>query len=133
MKVVGLDGRTYSWKLAGHVPLDSDDRPRSSNHIRARALLATLFPADQRLEEVSLPGSGGLFADFYLPNRKFIIEVHGAQHFRFNGFFHETRLDFVQAQARDRRKAEWCQINNIRLIELAHDQSDESWAERIIG
>ena len=75
---------------------------------------------DRILEEVTLPGtktirSKCLRADFYIPNRNLIVEVHGEQHFRFNAFHFDDKLAFFRAQARDRNKADWCKLNEIRF------------------
>lgn len=133
MNVTGLDGRTYPWRLAGHIPLGDDSRPRSGLHLRARLLLAKLFPADARLEEVPLPGTGGLSGDFYLPARRVMVEVQGQQHTEFTPHFHETRLDFIGGQRRDRRKVSWCEQNGITLVEFPFDERDDQWAGRILG
>jgi hypothetical protein len=133
VKVLGLDGREYHWPPAGHVPLLSDGRPRSADHKRARLLLARLFPNDVRLEEVPLPGSGKLFCDFVLPNRRIVVEVNGPQHYEFVRHFHKTRLGFVQALARDRKKKEWSERNDLRLVEWPYFESDGEWERRILA
>ena len=133
MKIKGLDGQTYTLKLNGKQPLQSDTSGRSKFHVRARQLLKKLYPNEQRLEEVSLPGSGGLTADFFLPGRRLLVEVHGQQHYEPNGFFHKTPIDFFQGQRRDRRKGEWAELNNLTFVELPFDESDTEWSDRIQG
>jgi hypothetical protein len=131
MKVQGLDGRTYSWNLSGHVPLLSEESG-SQYHERCRLLLSRLFPLDRRLEEVPLPGSGELRGDFYLPGRRLMLEVHGRQHYEFVAHFHKTRLGFLQSQERDQKKKEWCGINGIVYVELPWNESDDDWSKRIL-
>jgi hypothetical protein len=130
VRVKGLDGRTYNLDLTGHVPLGSE-QVGSDGHERARKLLEKLFSLDRRLEEVTLPGTGSLRADFFLPARKLVAEVHGRQHYEFVPHFHKDRLGFMRAQARDRQKREWCELNNITYVELPDDESDDQWAARI--
>ena len=132
MKIIGLDGKTYTWSLTNHVPYKDDDRPRSQYHVRARNLLTFEFPCDRILEEISLPGCG-LFADFYIPKRKLMIEVHGSQHYEFNSFFYKSKADFYKAQARDRKKASWASLNSITYIELPYIESDDEWRARIVN
>jgi hypothetical protein len=132
MKVQGLDGRTYHWSLKGHVPLGSEEAG-SEYHARARMLLAQLFPADRRLEEVGLPGSGDLRADFYLPARRLVVEVHGRQHYEFVAFFHKTFFGFLQHQRRDLEKQAWCVLNALTYCELPYDESDPEWSRRILA
>ncbi len=132
MKVVGLDGRNYNWPLHNRSPLGSDPTRRSSGHLRARALLEALFPSDRRLEEVPLPGTGGLRADFVLPGRRLVAEVQGRQHGAYVPHFHRTEVGFLGSLGRDRRKAQWCELNDLTLVELDDDESDEQWRERIL-
>jgi hypothetical protein len=130
MKVKGLDGRTYNLDLTGRVPLESE-QGGSLPHARCRALLERLFPADRRLEEVALPGSGHLRLDFLLPGRRLAIEVHGEQHYRFVPHFHKTRLGFIQHLKRDTLKVDWCILNRLTHVELRHDGTDADWTARL--
>lgn len=131
MKIMGLDGRSYTWKLTEHVPLESDDIKRSSLHIQARELLREMYPLERVLEEVTLPGSGGLAVDFYIPTQKLFVEVQGRQHYQFIKIFYQDIQDFYDAKRRDRRKREWAEINNIRLVEFPYDESPGRWRERV--
>jgi hypothetical protein len=130
MKVRDLNGREHSWNLSGHVPPKNDTYRRSQYHLRARALLLEMFPLDQILEEVPLPGTR-LTADFYLPLRKMLIEVHGEQHYKYIPHFHGNRAGFIRSKKNDANKEEWCQINNIEYIALKHTDSDEEWEQNV--
>jgi hypothetical protein len=131
VKVTGLDGKTYSWTFSGNMPDYDDEKTRSSLHLLARNILKSIYPMDRILEEVSLPGSNGLTADFWLPLRKTIVEVHGEQHYKYIPFFHNTVLNFYHSKRNDKNKAEWCSINNIFLIELPFNESEQQWRKRI--
>lgn len=134
MKVTGLDGREYSWSAARK---QGKSNKKSKLHKKARKVLNEIFPFDRVLEEVSLPGTRSqtrkttLFADFYIPNRSLIIEVHGRQHFEYVSFFHEDRLAFHKAKARDRDKRSWCELNHIALIEFLFNESEEEWRGKL--
>jgi hypothetical protein len=128
-KVKDTNGREHTWNLSGTVPEISDIRPRSALHIKARALLKEMFPLDQICEEVELPGER-LYADFFLPLRKFVVEVHGEQHFKYNSHFHGSlqeggMKEFTDSIKRDVRKAKWCEINNIVLVVLPYNKEAE--------
>lgn len=125
MRVKGLDGRDYTWKVTGRTTLDSAGG--SSYHRRARLLLAGLFPNEPVLEEVSLPGTKRLRADFVVFARRLVVEVQGGQHTRFNGFMHKTPLGFMKSLQRDRNKRSWCELNGIRYVELQCDGTDDDW------
>lgn len=134
MRVVDLDGNTHAWKIAGRT-VDIDSRPRSELHLRTRSLLKQLYPTIPILEEIPIPINMGktLHLDFYVPLTQLAIEVHGEQHYKFIPFFHGNRLKFIAAKRNDSFKAEWCQINDIRLVVLPYNETDEKWMERING
>ena len=138
MKAIGLDGKERSWNLSKHRNNKNSSRPRSQYHIRARNLLRKIYPRDKILEEVSLPGSNTetrkstLFADFFIPNRSLIVEVHGQQHYEYNAFYHnKKKINFYKAQARDRDKLEWCCLNNIRVAVLKYSDDLEEWERQV--
>jgi hypothetical protein len=131
MKFLGLDGKEHTTTLVikkrGKV---------SKHHERARTLLKELYPLDQVFEEVTLPGSktaknGTLYADFYIHSRSLMVEVQGTQHDEFNSFFHANKLEYHKGKARDKAKREWCELNDITLIELPCGETDEQWRDRI--
>lgn len=131
MKYLGLDGRQYT------LTFNSTIRGTcSSYHLRARQLLKDMFPFDRIFEEIALPGvksvkNGQLYLDFLIPSKDLAIEVQGEQHSKYTPFFHDNKLDFGRAQFRDNRKREWCEMNNITLIELNFDEDDNEWRCKI--
>lgn len=132
MKVTGFDEREYNWNLIGYVPKKSQSRPRSGPHKTARALLQSMFPLETILEEVFLPGChNSLYVDFYLPNYKLGVEVHGQQHYKFIEHFHKTKLGFFEALKRDQKKAKWFSINNLKLVVLPDNEAEDEWRRRI--
>ena len=133
MKTRGLDGQIHNWKLHGYVVRASESRPRSKLHLKARTILKDIFPTVQILEEVAAPitRTEKLFFDFYLNTVKLVVEVHGQQHYKFNTLFHTSAQDFANQRKRDRRKAEWCEYNNITYIELPYNEDEDQWRIRI--
>ena len=133
MKIQGLDGREYVWKLKKHY---NNQRSNSSKlHKTARKLLKKMFPVHTILEEVTLPGSSqkkSLSADFVLLDLKLMIEVHGEQHYKFNNFYHANIFEFVRSKKRDTHKRQWAELNNFMLIVLPFNKIDQ-WEELING
>lgn len=134
MKVIGLNDKEYNLNLANY----SIKREQCSYyHKLARELLQDMFKGYNIYEEIKLPGTvnpakkSALHLDFFIPNAKLGIEVHGEQHFKYIPYFHKTKEGFLRSKARDRAKAEWCVINNINLIELRWDESLEYWRNKI--
>jgi len=134
MKVVGFDGKEYTWNLA---KFKRKKRKASKPHKRASILLREMFPLLSVLEEATIPGSetrrrrSKLYCDFFLPEIMVMVEVHGRQHYEYNPFFHTDKKSFGRAKMRDKEKIEWCGINEIELIELPDTETDEEWKERL--
>lgn len=134
MKIKGLDNREHSWILESS---QREDENRSKLHLRARELIKTMFPYDKFYEDVTLPGSSNgsnksvLYADFFLPLRKLMIEVNGRQHTEYVRFFHGDKNNYKKSLARDKNKIAWCELNNIRIVYLNHDEDDETWRKKI--
>ena len=75
-----------------------------------------------------------LSLDFYNHNRKIAVEVQGAQHLQFVKHFHKTRANFVRQIKRDTKKLEFCEINNIKLIEIyPEDELSEEFFAKLLG
>lgn len=131
MKVVGLDGKIQTWSLMhGNNP----ERKSSAYHKKARTLLKELFRSDVIWEEVTIPGMRPpLYADFVLPFRKLVVEVHGEQHYKWIEHFHSTKKEFLIAQARDAKKSDWCKLNGLAFVELPYMETIDEWRERIIN
>jgi hypothetical protein len=106
---------------------------RSSYHLAARSIISSIYPTLQILEEVpiQLRRNETLYLDFYLPLKKICLEVHGEQHYKFVPFYHHTVLNFLKSQKRDKEKQEWCNLNGIQYIDLAYNESEEVWSEKI--
>ena len=132
MLVKDLDNNSHNWNLRGNMARGKIDN-KSSLHLRARAILQSAFPTMQILEEVPIPlrRSETLYLDFYLPLNKLCVEVHGEQHYRFVGHYHNNPIGFVKQKKRDKEKIEWCEINDITYVELPFDEDDSQWAKRI--
>lgn len=129
MKIQDFEGHTYNWPPSGHTPLNDDIRPRSELHVRARKLLRKIYPTQRILEEVPIPC--GLYLDFFLPSVKMAVEVQGQQHFSQVEFF-QSKSGFLKGQKNDQTKRNWCELNNIKLVELRYDEEDEEWKNKIV-
>ena len=58
--------------------------------------------------------------DFFLLQYNLLIEVDGAQHYKFSKIFHKKRQDFLKAQERDRRKNSYALSHNISLYRIPY-------------
>ena len=130
MKVIGLDNKSYVLNTALYRRQVNNC---SQQHLRARAILKELFSLNQILEEVSLPGTKLLAADFFIPDLKMMVEVQGQQHYKYVPHFHGNASGFRASQKRDNNKKTWCELNQISLIELNSLESDDEWRARLSG
>lgn len=128
MKVFGLDNRQHVLNTALYRRQSNNC---SQQHIRARAILKELFSLNQILEEVSLPGTSKLTADFFIPDLRLIIEVNGQQHYKYVKHFHGNKKGFQASKQRDNNKKTWCELNQITLIELNSLESDDEWRTKL--
>lgn len=134
MKVTGFDGKVRSWAVHNFKARGNT----SGLHANVRKLLKKLFPYDTICEELTLPGSnkneknGLLFADFFVPTKKMIVEAHGEQHYKYNSHFFKTKQEFFEAKTRDSNKKEWCEMNDIVYVELSHKDSESDWEAEIV-
>ena len=128
MQVIDLQGNRSNWRPTGATTATTKSGP----HTRARELLKTLYFSCQILEEVSFNPAPKqtLFLDFYIPTLKIAVEVQGNQHDNYTPFFHKNQFNFGKAKGRDRDKANWCEINNIKLVELPEDEDENEWRKR---
>lgn len=132
MLIKDLDGKSHNWTLRGNIAHGQISN-KSSGHLEARKLLSNIFPTLQVLEEVPIPlrKSQTLYLDFYLPLNKLCVEVHGEQHYKFIAHYHRNQIGFLKHKKRDREKIEWCEINDIRYVELPHNENLDQWKKRI--
>jgi len=61
---------------------------------------------------------GLLSYDFYLSDYNLLIEYQGEQHEKYCKAFHKSKKDFEKQIEHDRRKKEYAQIHNIKLLEI---------------
>ena len=132
MKVTDLEGNVSTWKMKGSVVI-SKGRECSALHIKARKLVHEVYPTVTLLEEVPLHvrPSNVLYLDFYIPLHKIAIEVHGKQHYEYIRHFHRDRIACAKHMRRDREKAEWCELNDIKLIVLPYNETVDEWRQKI--
>lgn len=123
--VKDLRGRIRKWN-----PRSGRVSKRSKLHQRALQLLKELYPSDKILEEVKVPGSA-LRLDLFLPSLNLAVEVQGQQHSKYNLHFHKGIAGFLNSNARDDRKRQFCEQNKITLVELPWDEDDYRWSLRI--
>ena len=92
----------------------------------AKSVLQTLkqaFPNTRINPELYVNYNGQkLFFDFHLPTLNIVVEVQGVQHTEFNPHFHGSAEKFKAQRKRDRIKVEWCDLEDMALVCVNHDE-----------
>ncbi len=130
MKVKDLDGNIYDLKISKKK---SKTREKSKLFVEAREVVKTVFPRMSMVEEVAVKIKKGLtlYLDLYIPMLSVVVEIHGRQHYEFTPHFHGHQHRFGRCRLNDDLKKEWCEINEIRYVELAYNESADEWAEKL--
>ena len=89
--------------------------------VRADLLLREVkkaFKGFKVRSEVSPPFLDGLRYDIFIKDLNIAIEYNGRQHYEFVKYWHKTKKNFKETQARDEKKKRLSKENGIELIEV---------------
>lgn len=76
------------------------------------------FVPQKEFDNLIGTGGGNLSYDFYLPKQNILIEYQGKQHEQFVKMIHLEKENFLKQLEHDRRKREYAEIHNIKLLEI---------------
>lgn len=129
MKVLTLDNFEYKWKMETVLKAN-----KSQLHKNAAVLIKNVFNTSSILEEIQIQVKKNkfLYLDFYLPLFQLAVEVDGGQHETYSNFMSKNPLNFIKQKINDKLKTEWCELNNITLIRLKHDEEPADWRSRLL-
>jgi len=111
---------TGSERRVSHVRkyiIDWNGKSLSKIQFKTKQFLKDYWESHVVFEEFPVAGTRLKF-DFYNANKKIAVEVHGAQHTKFVKFFHRRKSKFVEQLRRDQQKMDFCNLNEIRLVEI---------------
>lgn len=93
-----------------------------------------VYPASVVLEECSIKidRRKTLYLDIFLPTYGIVIEVNGKQHFERCSHF-QSDQQFYNQRRNDIMKADWAELNNLRLVNFNYDESDDEWRQKLNG
>jgi hypothetical protein len=117
MKFKTLDGKERIVKNIKKYLIKWEGKSRSKLQQNVKLFLKAYWQGDVVFEEMKVAGTR-LSLDFYNANKKIAIEVQGEQHFKFVPFFHNTRGSYLKQIKRDVKKIEFCELNEINLVEI---------------
>ncbi len=94
-----------------------EQESKSKIQFNAKQFLKKYWSSHIVFEEFPVAGTRLRF-DFYNANKKIAVEINGAQHTKYVPFFHKRRSNFVSQIRRDQQKIDFCELNNIKFIEI---------------
>ena len=125
MKFYDSYGKIRNLKTPKKYLIDWDTGSRSKFQKRVKDFLSKYWRRDIVFEEFKIVGTR-LSLDFYNANKKIAIEVQGDQHVKYVKHFHKNRLKYLEQLKRDQKKLDFCEMNDIVLIEIySSDTIDE--------
>lgn len=117
--------------LPERYPMRSREQCRSAGQYMLGRLLRQIYGFNSLiLEEFPLPGER-LWFDFFMPHHRLAFEYQGKQHDEFVKLFHGDKRGFERTQQRDIRKREWCELNEISLVEVRDTVTPEELQQLI--
>ena len=111
--------------------VDWDAESKSKIQFNTKQFLKKYWQNHVVFEEFPVAGTR-LTLDFYNATKKIAVEVQGAQHRKYVKFFHGGhKSNYIDQLRRDKQKLEFCEINDIKLMEVYdNDTLKESLFEK---
>lgn len=124
MKFICLNGREINISVRpSKNPIGKIHRSKLQTLVGQK--LIERYPYEQICQDWVLPKSH-LSLDFFIPRLIIAIEVNPIEsaHTKHNSFFHGqiTEGKFARQKRNDTEKARFCELNNIKLIEIFTEQ-----------
>jgi hypothetical protein len=117
MKFLDPLGKERNLKGAKKYLINWEEKSRSKFQKNVKDFLKDYWLHDIVFEEFRIVGTR-LSLDFYNANKKIAVEVQGDQHVRYVKHFHKNRLKYLEQLKRDQKKLDFCEINDIKLVEI---------------
>ena len=123
MRFKTLTGRTRTIPKAKKYLIDWGGKSKSKIQRKTKQFLKEYWKHHIVFEEFPVAGTR-LSLDFYNANKKIAVEVQGEQHTKYDPFFHgKNKANFLNQLRRDQNKMLFCELNNIKLVEIYKNDS----------
>lgn len=118
MKFKTLHGGLKRVSKVRNYLVDWDTPSKSKLQFNVKQHLKDYWKYNVVFEEFPVAGTK-LSLDFYNATKKIAIEVQGAQHRKYVPHFHgKNKINYMDQLRRDKQKADFCKINDLKLIEI---------------
>lgn len=122
MKLINLYGREVKVNTTKYSV--DWDKVVSKPQKEVKDILKQIWFADCVCEEFYIPGSK-MRIDLINFSKKVVVEVSPKGSHKYNPFFNKNRQNFLKAAKRDLSKAEWCEKNGFRYVEIKDEDLKE--------
>lgn len=113
-----LTGSSKRVKKPKNYLIKWDGQSLSKLQFSTKQFLKPFWHTDIVFEEFPIVGTKMRF-DFYNSNQNIAVEVQGGQHLKYTPFFHgKSKSTFLSQIRRDNDKQKFCELNNIKLVEI---------------
>ena len=127
-----LFGSTKKLKKASSYRVAWAKDSRSKFQKKVKNILYAYWENHIVFEEFPIVGTR-LTLDYYNATLNIAIEVQGRQHTEYVEFFHgKSKMNYLKQLKRDQDKLNFCEINNIMLIEI-HDEEDMDYLRQTLA
>lgn len=117
MKFTKLSGYTENKDVTKYL-VKWAAKSRSNYQREVKFFLYPFWKSHIVYEEFPVVGTK-MTLDFVNLTRRIALEIQGEQHSNFNPFFHNGEpMNYYNQLKRDVDKAKWCELNNLKLIEI---------------
>lgn len=103
--------------------IDWDAKSKSNIQFQTKQFLNKYWCNHVVFEEFPVAGTRLKF-DFYNANKKVVVEVNGRQHDEYTPYFHKNRRGFTSHIRRDQQKIDFCEMNDIKLVQICVDSKN---------
>lgn len=118
MKFKTIHGAIRSVKKPQKYLIEWDGQSLSKFQFSVKQFLHSFWGSHVVFEEFPIAGTK-LSLDFFNASKNIAIEVQGQQHTKYTPFFHNNnKANFISQLKRDKDKLLFCEINNIKLVEI---------------
>jgi hypothetical protein len=120
MKLLNIKKKLVNKNVSKYL-IKWDAESRSQLQFTVKQFLKPYWSPYIVYEEFPVYGTK-LKVDIFNASLRIAIEVHGPQHNQFHFFHNGQPLNFLDSIKRDYQKYEWLELNNIKLIEINHNE-----------
>jgi hypothetical protein len=114
MKFKGLNGKIQDLPVHKWL-IDWDGDSASLFQEECKDFLCPYWKHDVVCEEFKV---GRMSLDFVNISKRVAVEVQGRQHTQYVPFLSGTRAGYLSQLKRDMKKADFCRLNNLTLVEI---------------